>query len=373
MFFKLSSNNRGSLKVVRKQDRIIFHVDMDQFFAAVEEREHPEIRGKPVVVGSDPKEGTGRGVVSTCNYEARKYGVKSGIPITRAWRLCPDAVYLPVNYPLYQKVSARIMKILRNYADKFEGWGLDEAFLDVTLLVKDFGEAEKLAQKIKKEIYKKERLTCSIGVGPNKLVAKIGSDFNKPDGLTVVRGEEVKKFLAPLRVNKLLWVGRKTERKLNSMGIKTVGDLANYDASILVEKFGVAGTQLYLSAQGIDNSEVQEQWTRKSISREVTFEKDTSDSEFIFETLDAIAEDLHRELTASNFTFRTITLKIRYANFETHTRGKTLPFFTDRLRDVLKSARDLVQTNLRPDRNIRLIGVRLSNLFSTEKQMRLTG
>jgi DNA polymerase IV (DinB-like DNA polymerase) len=359
--------------VAKKKERIIFHVDMDQFLAAIEERECPEIRGKPVVVGADPKEGKGRGVVSTCNYVARKYGIKSGIPITRAWRLCPDAVYLPVNYSLYQKVSARIMKILRSYADKFERWGLDEAFLDVTSQVKDFGEAEKLAQKIKKEIFEKEKLTCSIGAGPNKLVAKIGSDFKKPDGLTVVRGEDVKEFLSPLLVNKLLWVGRKTENKLNSVGIKTIGDLANYDASILVEKFGVAGTQLYLSAQGIDNSEVQEQWGRKSMSREITFEEDTADSKIILETSDAISEDLHKELTASNFTFKTITIKIRYSNFETHTHGRTLPFFTDRLRDIQKSARDLMQAYLRPDKKIRLIGVRLSNLFSKEKQMRLTG
>ncbi|UCC59126.1 MAG: DNA polymerase IV [Candidatus Bathyarchaeum sp.] len=344
---------------------------MDQFFAAVEEKERPEIRGKPVVVGADPKEGMGRGVVSTCNYEARKYGVKSGIPITRAWRLCPNAVYLPINYSLYQKVSARIMTILRSYADKFERWGLDEAFLDVSSRVKNFREAEKLAQKIKKQIYEKEGLTCSIGVGPNKLVAKIGSDFKKPDGLTVVRGEDVKAFLSLLRVSKLLWVGRKTENKLNSMGIKTIGDLASYDTSILVEKFGAAGTQLYLSAQGIDNSEIQERWTRKSMSREITFEEDTSDSNLILETLDAISEDLHRELTASNFTFKTTTVKVRYANFETHTHGKTLLFFTDRLRDIQKIARDLVQAYLRPDRKIRLIGVRLSNLFSTKKQMRL--
>ncbi len=359
--------------MARNRGRIIFHVDMDHFFAAVEERESPELRGKPIIVGADPKDGKGRGVVSTCNYEARNYGCKSGIPITRAWKLCPNAVYLPVNYPLYREVSAQIMKILRSYADKFESWGLDEAFLDVTSKVKDFGEAEKLAQKIKKEIFEKERLTCSIGVGPNKLVAKIGSDFNKPDGLSVVRKEDVREFLAPLRVNRLLWVGRKTERRLNRMGIKTIGDLANYDASILVEKFGIAGTQLYLSAQGIDDSEVQEQWIRKSMSREITFEEDTSDSDLIFETLDIIAEDLHEELTASNFTFKTITIKIRYSNFETHTHGKTLPFFTDRLKDIQKSNRDLTQTYLRPDKKIRLIGVRLSNLFSTEKQMRLTG
>ena len=358
--------------MAKKRHRIIFHVDMDHFFAAVEERERPEIRGKPVVVGADPKEGNGRGVVSTSNYEARKYGVKSGMPIARAWRLCPNAVYLPVNYRLYQKVSARIMNVLQGYADKFERWGLDEAFLDVTSRVKNFGEAEKLAQQIKKDIFKKERLTCSIGVGPNKLVAKIGSDFKKPDGLTVVRAEDAKAFLAPLSVRRLLWVGKKTEGRLNMMGIKTVGDLANYDASVLAEKFGAGGTQLFLSAQGIDNSDVQERWERKSMSREITFEEDTSDPALIFDTLDAISEDLHQELTASNFTFKTCTVKIRYENFETHTHGKTLHFYTYRLKDIQRSARDLLQDILLSDRKIRLIGVRLSNLFSTEKQTRLT-
>jgi DNA polymerase IV (DinB-like DNA polymerase) len=358
--------------VAKKRHHIILHVDMDQFFAAVEEREHPEIRGKPVVVGADPKEGTGRGVVSTSNYEARKYGVKSGIPIARAWRLCPDAVFLCVNYRLYQKISARIMTILQCYADKFERWGLDEAFLDVTSRIKNFKEAETLAQKIKKEVYEKEKLTCSVGIGPNKLVAKIASDFEKPDGLTIVRAEDAKAFLSPLGVRSLLWVGRKTEGKLNIMGIKTVGDLANYDASVLAEKFGVAGTQLYLSAQGIDNSEVQEHWERKSMSRETTFEEDTSDYALILDTLDAMSEDLNQELTASRFTFKTVTLKIRYENFETHTHGKTLPFFSDRRKDIQKSARELMQDYLCPDRKIRLIGVRLSNLFSTEKQTRLT-
>jgi DNA polymerase IV (DinB-like DNA polymerase) len=345
---------------------------MDQFFAAVEEREHPEIRGKPVVVGANPKEGAGRGVVSTSNYEARKYGIKSGMPIARAWRLCPDAIFLPVNYRFYQKISALIMMILKRYAEKFERWGLDEAFLDMTPQVKNFDEAKKLAQKIKKEVYEKVNLTCSIGVGPNKLVAKIASDFEKPDGLTVVRAEDAKAFLSPLGVRKLLWVGRKTESRLNMMGIKTIGDLANYDASVLAEKFGVAGTQLYLSARGIDNSEVQEHWERKSMSREITFDDDTSDYAFIRETLDAISEDLHQELKASHLTFKTVTVKIRYENFETHTHGKTLPFFTDRRKDIQKSARALMQEYLLPDRKIRLIGVRLSNLFSTEKQTRLT-
>ncbi|PVX23118.1 MAG: DNA polymerase IV [Candidatus Bathyarchaeum sp.] len=346
---------------------------MDHFFAAIEERENPEIIGKPVVVGADPKDGTGRGVVSTSNYTARKYGVKSGMPISKAWRLCPDAVFLPVNYSLYQRVSSQIMAILQSYSDKFERWGLDEAFLDVTSLVKNFEEAEKLAQKIKKEVYEKQRLTCSVGVGPNKLVAKIGSDFKKPNGLTVVRADDAQAFLSPLGVRKLLWVGKKTEKRLNLMGIKTIGDLANYNASILVEKFGAAGTQLHLMAHGFDNSTVQEHWERKSISRELTFEEDTSSSTLILDTMTALSNDLHQELTVSNFTFRTITVKVRYENFETHTHSKTLVLFTDRLKDIQKSARELVEDYLCPDRKIRLLGVKLSNLFSTENQTRLTG
>jgi DNA polymerase IV (DinB-like DNA polymerase) len=344
---------------------------MDQFFAAVEERENPKIRGKPVVVGADPKGGTGRGVVSTSNYVAREYGIKSGIPIAKAWRLCPTAVYLPPNYRFYQEVSAKIMAILRGYADKFEQWGLDEAFLDVTSRVNGFEDAEVLAQKIKKEVHAKEKLTCSVGVGPNKLVAKVGSDFKKPNGLTVVTEEDATSFLAPLSVRKLLWVGKKTENRLNLLGIKTIGDLANYDASILVEKFGSSGTQLYLSAQGVDDSPIQEHWERKSMSREVTFEEDTSDLKLIYETLDAISDDLQSELEASMFVFKTITVKIRYDNFETHTHGKTLPFCTDRLKDIQNGARALVRDYLRNYRRVRLVGVRLSNLFSTKKQKRL--
>ncbi|MDG6222280.1 MAG: DNA polymerase IV [Candidatus Bathyarchaeota archaeon] len=358
--------------MAKKKKRIIFHVDMDHFFAAIEERERPEIKGKPVVVGADPKQGKGRGVVSTSNYEARNYGITSGVPITRAWSLCPDAIFLPVNYSLYRKVSARIMKILQTYADKFEGWGLDEAFLDVTTNVNNFDDAEQLALKIKNEVIQKERLTCSIGVGPNKLVAKIASDFVKPDGLTIVQPEDAESFLSPLRVRKLLWVGKKTEIRLNNMGIKTIGDLAKYNPNILAEKFGSSGTQLYLMAQGIDESDVQEHWEQKSMSRETTFQQDMSDFDIVLDIVNALSEDLHQELVASDFLFKTVTIKIRYENFETHTHGKTLTIFSDQLKDIQKTAVDLVKDYLFLDRKVRLIGVRLSNLFSAEKQTRLT-
>jgi DNA polymerase IV (DinB-like DNA polymerase) len=354
-----------------EKKRIIFHLDMDHFFTAVEERVHPEFKGKPVIVGADPKGGKGRGVVSTCNYEARKFGVRSGMPISKAWRLCPEAVYLPVNYELYTKVSNDIMSILRKYADRFEQWGIDEAFLDVSSKVKDYAEAEALARQIKNEIYEKEKLTCSIGIGPNKLVAKIASDFQKPDGLTIVREEETEKFLAPLSVRKLLWVGRKTEQKLGAMGIKTIGDLARYDPTVLAEAFGVMGTQIYLNAHGIDRSEVQERGEIKSISRDTTFEEDTSNFDFVLRTLDGLSEEVYEDVVKHQLYFKTVTVRVRYENFETHTHSKTLPFITNRLQDLKKTAKELIQAYLRPDRKVRLVGVRVSNFVSAEKQKTL--
>jgi DNA polymerase IV (DinB-like DNA polymerase) len=351
--------------------RIIFHLDMDHFYTAVEERERPEIRGKPVIVGADPKGGRGRGVVSTSNYEARKVGVRSGMPISRAWRLCPEAVYLPPNFPLYIKVSNEIMQIARRYADKFEQWGIDEAFLDVSGRVGGFVEAEVLAMRIKQEIKEHEGLTCSIGVGPNKLIAKIASDFKKPDGLTVVREEEAEGFLAPLPVRKLLWVGRKTEAKLKALGVNTIGDLARYDATALASMLGVMGWQLHLMSRGIDRSEVEERVGVKSVSRETTFEEDTADPALVLQALDALCADVQRDVEDQRLLFKTVTLKIRYENFETHTRSHTLPFLTNRLYDLQKTERELLSGCLRKDRKVRLIGVRVSSLVSSEKQKTL--
>jgi DNA polymerase IV (DinB-like DNA polymerase) len=344
---------------------------MDHFYTATEEREHPELKGKPVIVGADPKEGKGRGVVHTCNYEARKFGVRSGIPISKAWKLCPQAVYLYPNFDLYLKVSIEIMELLRGYADKFEQWGIDEAFLDVTSRVKNYVEAEMLAKQIKKDILEKQKLTCSIGIGPNKLVAKITSDFQKPDGLTIVKAEDAENFLAPLPVRKLLWVGRKTEQKLGAMGIKTIGDMAHCDPAVLVETFGVAGTQFYLMAHGIDTSEVEERQGIKSTSRDVTFEEDTTDFQFVLSTLDRLSEEVYSDIMRQNLLFRTVTIRVRYENFETHTHGKSLPHMTNRLHDLKKASRELIQPYFTPDRKIRLISVRVSNFTSTEKQKTL--
>jgi len=354
-----------------EKGRIIIHLDMDHFFTAVEEREHPQYKGKPVIVGADPKGGKGRGVVSTSNYEARKAGVKSGMPISRAWKLCPEAIYLPVNYALYTEASNKIMEILRTHAAKFEQWGIDEAFLDVTSKVKNFGDAEAIARQIKKEILEKEKLTCSIGIGSNKLVAKIASDFQKPDGLTIVKAEESEKFLAPLPVRKLLWVGRKTEEKLKTMGITTIGDLARCDPTILAEAFGIVGRQLSLMSHGIDRSEVEEKGEIKSMSREVTFEDDTADFAIVLDSLNKLSEEVYKDVLRQNLCFKTVIIKVRYENFETHTRSKTLPFITNRLQDLEKNAKELLQAYLKSDRKVRLIGVRVSGFISTEKQTTL--
>jgi len=354
-----------------EKKRIIFHLDMDHFYTAIEEREHPEYKGKPVVVGADPKEGKGRGVVSTSNYEARKVGVKSGIPISRAWKLCPEAVYLPPNYPLYIRISNEIMDIARKYAGKFEQWGIDEAFLDVTAKVKDYAEAEALAKQIKREISEKEHLTCSIGVGPNKLAAKVASDYQKPNGLTIVKEDEVEKFLAPLPVRRLLWVGRKTEEKLKTLGINTIGDLARYDPTVLTEAFGVMGTQMHLMARGIDRSEVEPRTEVKSISHETTFEEDTADADTVVTAVDALSEEVCRETVNQQLFFKTVTIKVRYENFETHTRSKTLPFMTNRVQDLKKTAKELLQPYLRQGRKVRLIGVRVSSFVKGEKQKTL--
>jgi DNA polymerase IV (archaeal DinB-like DNA polymerase) len=363
---ELKSTETGSIT-----DRIVFHLDMDHFYTAVETRERPELKGKPVVVGADPKGGQGRGVVSTSNYEARKAGVRSGMPISRAYKLCPEALYLPPNFPLYIKVSNEIMEIARQYTDKFEQWGIDEAFLDGSSKVKDYAEAEALARQIKGEIQQKTQLTCSIGVGPNKLIAKIASDIQKPDGLTLVHPEDVQKFLDPLPVRKLLWVGRKTEERLKALGVNTVGDLARFDANVLAETFGAAGTQMYLMAHGMDRSEVEARTEVKSISHETTFQEDTSDPKTVLAALDQLGEEVAKEAQEQRLFFKTVAIKVRYENFETHTRARTLQFMTNRPQDLKKTARELLVPYLQRDRKIRLIGARVSTFVSSAQQQTL--
>jgi DNA polymerase IV (archaeal DinB-like DNA polymerase) len=347
--------------------RAILHVDLDAFFPSVEVREHPELKGKPVIVGADPKGGTGRGVVSSASYEARKFGVRSALPISKAWKLCPDGVYLRPHFDLYIPASNSIMEILRSHADRFEQGGIDEAYLDISNRVKNFDEAAEFAKHLMEEILEKEHLTCSVGVAPNKMIAKIASDFRKPYGLTVVKPEDVKDFLFPLEVRKIPGVGPKTEKALLELKIETVKDLASMKPELLTRLFGAWGARLHEFANGIDRGEVIEEYETKSIGRDTTFEKDLDDEEKILGVLDELAEEVDADVIANGFKFKTITVRIRYEHFDTHTCSKSLFFPTNDLDILRNNAKRLIVPFLRGNKKVRLIGVRVSNLMSPSK------
>ncbi|MFC1559587.1 DNA polymerase IV [Candidatus Margulisiibacteriota bacterium] len=340
--------------------RIILHVDMDAFFTSIEERERPELKGKPVIVGADPKGGRGRGVVSTANYEARKFGIHSALPISMAYQLNPKAVFLTPNFELYVRSSQNIMEILKSHADKMEVAGLDEAYIDISGQVKSFEEAKVKALKIKSDILKAEKINCSIGVSPNKVVSKIASDFKKPNGLTIVTPEKVENFLSPLPVEKIPGIGPKSKEKLNNIGVKTVKDLRNLSSTVLQQHFGKWGTWMYDLARGIDESPLIEHWEPKSASREHTFEYDIKDSNIIFDALRKLTESVCKELKEEELVGKTITIKIRYQGFETHTKQKTLKVSTNDPEVVYGAAEKLLEPFLLDKRKIRLIGVRVS-------------
>jgi len=360
----------------KMKERIILHVDMDYFFAQIEERENPQFKGKPVVVGADPKGGRGRGVVSTANYVARKYGIKSGMPISKAWQLCPNAIFLPVNIELYQKVSNEIMEIVKKYSPVYEIVSLDEAYLDLTEYshilenVRMFGEkigveksykrAECLAKKLKREIFEKEKLTCTVGIGPNKTIAKLAAEKAKPNGLKVVKPEEVEKFLDPLDIDDLPGIGPKTAEKLRRIGINKIFELKKLSKEKLKEMFGKVGERIWGRARGIDEEPVNPEEVIKSIGRQITFERDTRNSRLIFGTFAKLIKEVYDELIENNFSFKTITVICRYKGFETHTKSKTLKEPSKDF-EILKreSKKLLLKFFLENKKPIRLIGLRV--------------
>jgi DNA polymerase IV (DinB-like DNA polymerase) len=346
--------------------RVILHVDMDAFYASVERRQNPALAGQPIIVGADPKGGEGRGVVAGCSYEARKFGVHSAQPISRAYRLCPQGVYLRPNFALYEEVSARIMDILRTFSDRLEPMSLDEAFLDLSEKAVDFNEATEIARSIKDEIKAREGLTCSIGVAPNKAIAKIASDYQKPDGLTCVTPDRATSFLAPLPVSRISGVGKKSTEILGKVGIKTIGDLASYPSGRIVELFGKWGISLWEIANGVDETPVVTSYGIKSISTETTFEQDIEDRRVVLETLDRLAKDVHARATQDGFLWRTVGIKLRFEDFSTFTRAKSRSDYTNRLDVVQNFVRSLFSEFGRDPRRIRLVGVRLSNLRRTD-------
>lgn len=352
--------------------RTIMHIDLDAFYAAVEQREHPEWQGKPVVVGADPKQGTGRGVAMTASYEARKFGIKSAMPISRAYKLCPTAIFTPPNFPLYTAASDAVMDILRSHSEKFEQVSIDEAFIDVTAKVSrgDKNKIETFAVAIKNEIRQKEKLSCSIGIAANKLVAKIASDYRKPDGLTIVAAGREKEFLSPLPVRKLIGVGEKTEAVLKQMGVNTIGDLAALPNEFMLKEFGKIGLYLHEAANGVDNSEVEECYEVKSINRNYTFEEDTKDHELIFAAMNEMLEDAHSSLTQNNFRCKTIGIRARFEDFETHTKEKTVKEATKDLALIKTTAKTLLQPFLADKRLIRQVGIRLAHLETADTRQK---
>lgn len=339
--------------------RIILHLDMDSFYASVEVQRRPGLAGKPVVVGADPKQGKGRGVVSTCSYEARAFGIRSAMPVSQAYVLCPHAVFLPPDFPAYVQASAAVMEILRSYGFLMEQVSIDEAFLDISALG-DFSSTQSFAEEIKAAIRTNLGLSCSIGIASSRAVAKIASDFRKPDGLTVVTPPDLQDFLDPLPVRKIPGVGKKAEGLFFEMGIRTIGDLARQDVQCLIGRFGRSAIALHQLARGIDESGVIDSQEIKSISREITFDRDTDDVEILVSTLNELIRSACGSLTEERLRFKTLTLKLRYPGFVTRNRSRSLSHFSGDVAVV----RSLVCTLFREEYNggkIRLIGIRLSS------------
>jgi len=355
-------------------NRVIIHADFDYFYAQCEERENPSLKDKPVVVCIYSGRGEDRGAVSTANYIARKYGVKSGIPILQAKRRLKDidAAFLPANFELYEKVSENIMSILKSYGDKFEQMGIDEAFLDVTQKTNgNYEKAKELAQKIQTEIWEKEKITVSMGIGPNKLIAKIAAGRQKPLGLTEVKPDDAESFLFPLPVNELLGVGKKTTEVMHEMRINTVGELAKLDVEKLTKRFGkVLGTYFHNAANGIDSSQVQERGMAESVSHILTLKEDTRDLDALLEVAYKICDDISSRARELNLSFKTISVQLVLQDMSASSRAKTFDAPVESI-DVLKNtAKELFQKLLEEiseELKARRLGVKISG-FAVGRQ-----
>ncbi len=341
--------------------RFILHIDMDAFYASIEQIDHPEYMGKPVIVGADPRNGKGRGVVAACSYEARKFGVRSALPITRAWSLCPDGVYVRPRMERYAEVSQQVMSVFRRYTDLVEPLSIDEAFLDITGSIALFGQPREIAASIKKEIRETTGLTASVGIAPNKFLAKIASDLKKPDGFVIVEEKNIESFLHDLPISRLWGVGPKTEQRLQREGLRTIGEIASSSRESLVRMLGGLGEHLYQLSRGNDDRPVVPNWEPKSISSETTFDEDTNDRELLLRTILELSDRIAERLRKEGYRAGKVTLKLRYASFSTHTKQHSLSNPAQDGTEIAREARALFgQFPL--DERIRLIGVSAGDL-----------
>ncbi len=342
----------------------IIHVDLDAFFAAVEQRDHPELRGKPVIVGGDPHS---RGVVSTCSYEARKFGVHSAMPLRTALQLCPQGIFVPVDGRKYQRVSRDVMAVLKRFTPTVEQVSIDEAFLDVAGSEALFGDAREIGRRIKVEVVEVTGLTVSVGVATTKLVAKVASDLRKPDGLVIVEPGEEAAFLAPLEIRRLWGIGPKTAERLHGLGIRTVGELAALPISALTRELGDHGGTLHDRALGVDADPVTGGGDpAKSVSHETTFAVDVSDPAEIDRTLLALTEGVTARLRSAGIRAGTVAVKVRDSQFRTVTRQRTLSEPSDLTEQIWRVAVELARPEIR-GKKIRLLGVSATQLGAPEQ------
>jgi len=340
--------------------RKIIHIDMDAFFAQIEQRDHPEYKNKPLIVGGP----LNRGVVSTASYEARKYGLYSGMPLVMAKRLCPDGIFVPVDMEKYLEESYKIREIFFQHTPLVEIVGCDEGFLDVTGCERLFGDALEIARKIKGKIYERTNLTSSAGIGPNKFLAKLASGLGKPNGLTVLENTpEMIEKIRQFPVSFIWGVGRVTDKALNSMGIKTIGDLAKIPPGSLKAKFGDSlGRFMHEMANGIDDREVIAYHEAKSTGREVTFAKDIDDMGTLKSALLFLSQKVSTNLYSQGYKGRILTIKIRYSDFKTITKRMTLKKYTSAIFEIYKSSIVLLKNLDLIRKKVRLIGISVSGL-----------
>jgi DNA polymerase IV (archaeal DinB-like DNA polymerase) len=343
---------------------MILHLDMDSFYASVEVQHQPDLAGKPVVIGADPKQGRGRGVVCTCSYEARAFGIRSAMPVSQAYVLCSHAIFLPPDFAKYSQASADVIECLGSYGYPLEQVSIDEAFLDISSLG-SYDAARALAEEISATIYRRLGLSCSIGIAPSKLVAKIASDFRKPDGLTVVEPAALPAFLAPMPVRKIPGIGKKTETALFEIGIRTIGELAEQDIQVLMGTFGRGAVVLRQASLGIDDREVVPRDGMKSVSRETTFENDTDSADELLRVVDTLAEEVYAALVKGELRFRTLTIKVRFQGFVTRTKSCSLPHYCQNPA-VLRSHAYGLFRELYDGRKIRLIGIRVASFEKSD-------